>query len=77
MKPKWHRVSTTLCGNRDQTPGTVTVFFDYNLLNWTFGLHFENDGCWRDMHLHFGPFSFSFCYWRHWVNENSPCWSGK
>lgn len=65
MEASWHRVSTTLLGHR-QDPGCMTVFFDYDLTDWTFGARFECDDCWFDLHVCLGPIRVSFCYWRQW-----------
>jgi hypothetical protein len=63
VKPTWHRVNTTLVG-RSHAPGTVSVFFDYNLCNWSFGLDFEPDHLWTAVYFKLGPVSFEVTYWR-------------
>lgn len=63
MDNKWHRAAGGWF-EQDSTPGKITLFWNWDLLDWTFGVRFENDLCSRDMHLHFGPISFDLCYWR-------------
>ncbi len=63
MDNKWHRAAGGWFG-QDSEPGTVTLFWNWDLLDWTFGLRLEDDPSWRDVHFHFGPISFDICYWR-------------
>lgn len=66
MKATWCRVSTTLF-DRDQRPGTVTVFFDYDLRCWLFGVSLDPDPSWYDLKFSFGPIGLSLNYWRRQV----------
>lgn len=69
MKASWHRISTALV-DRESREGSVSVFFDYDLGRWSFGLRFEHDPSWFDLNFDLGPISFSICYWRHYVAAN-------
>lgn len=62
MQATWYRISTGL--NTDAKPGTVSLFFDYNLCNWTFGSSIEPDPCWISLHIVLGPIDLSLTYWR-------------
>lgn len=66
MKPTWRRVSTTFFG-RQHEPGTVSLFFDYNLASWFIGFAFSNDESWRDLWIQIGPFCFTLTYWRRYA----------
>lgn len=68
MKATWHRISATLF-DRDQRPGTITIFFDYDLGNWVFGWRLDQDPCWYDLSIEIGPFRLSFNYWRVWPTD--------
>jgi len=63
MKPTWHRVNATIFG-RSHDPGTLSLFFDYNLLNWTFGICVQPDNLWTTVYIELGPIVFDFTYWR-------------
>lgn len=63
MEATWHRYNNTVFG-KSHDAGTVTMFFDYDLLNWTFGLRGERDDCWLSLHFQLGPFAVELCYWR-------------
>jgi hypothetical protein len=66
MKAKWYRASGALLDN-DPREGTVSVFYDYDLRAWTFGVRFEVDECWYGISFEFGPIRLSLNYWRHHV----------
>lgn len=68
MTPTWHSAAGALV-DRDGDPrqGTMSVFWNYDLGNWTFGLAFEHDPCWYDLRIQAGPLNVSFCYWRRWT----------
>ena len=66
MKTRWNRASITLAGD-NQEAGSVSVFFDYDLRCWLFGLSFDVDDSWYDMKVSFGPIGLSFTYWRRYV----------
>jgi hypothetical protein len=59
----WYRASTTLF-DRNQKIGTITVYFDYDLRCWLFGVSMDPDPCWYDFRLSLGPVGVSFTYWR-------------
>jgi hypothetical protein len=63
MKATWHRYNDTILG-QSYKPGTASVFLDYDLANWTFGLRGEHDGCWFSIHFQFGPVALELIYWR-------------
>jgi hypothetical protein len=63
VKPSWHRINTTVLG-RGQEPGTATLFFDYNLAHWTFGVRVDPDHLWFTVYFEFGPITFDLTYWR-------------
>ena len=63
MEATWHRYNNTIIG-ADHKPGTATVFLDYDLLNWTFGVRGERDDYWLSVHIQFGPVAIEVCYWR-------------
>lgn len=67
MKPTWYRISATLF-NDTQEPGTVTVFFDYDIRVWVVGIRFDPDPSWYSLHFELGPISISFDYWRRYVS---------
>lgn len=67
MKPRWHRVSGTIYDQGDQRAETVSVFYDYNLLNWFFGFPLDCDESWYDLHIGVGPIGVSFVFWRRYV----------
>lgn len=64
MKPTWHHANFALIDQGDAREGTMSVFLDYDIGNWTFGLRFEHDLCWYDIVVQVGPVHLSFCYWR-------------
>lgn len=66
MKPTWKRASATLLDRRNAREGTISIFVDYDLLRWTFGLRGEHDTSWYDFVIEFGPVSLSATYWRKW-----------
>ena len=59
----WYKASTTLF-DRDQKIGTVSVYLDYELRCWLFGITFDPDPCWYDLRILLGPIGLSFMYWR-------------
>jgi hypothetical protein len=63
VKPTWYRASGTIW-SQNERPGTLTAFFDYDLLDWTFGLRGESDPQWYGLTLQCGPLRLSFDYWR-------------
>lgn len=68
MKATWNRANIELFGAKKEAgPNTASVYLDYDLRSWTFGLRFENDPSWYGLHLDFGPVSLSFIYWRTYV----------
>jgi hypothetical protein len=67
MKPKWHRADWTLLDSGEERDGTLSIYLKYDLRCWTFGVRFEHDPCWYDLHIEVGPIEFSFCYWRTYV----------
>lgn len=66
MKPTWTRVSTTIYGD-SHDPGTVSIFFDYDLRCWLFGVSSDLDPSWYDFKISIGPIGLSFMYWRTYV----------
>ena len=64
MKPTWHRADGMISGTDDPTPGTLNIYWNYNLCCWSFGVRFEPDPCWFSLYLDFGPIELSFTYWR-------------
>jgi len=65
MRATWYHAQWPLLDVGDaQRDGSVSVFLDYNLGSWTFGVRFEPDPCWYDINLDLGPFSLSAIYWR-------------
>lgn len=67
MKATWHKAQWALRDAGDDRAGTVSIYCDYDLRSWTFGLRFEPDPCWFDFHLDLGPISLSVIYWRYHV----------
>ena len=67
MKPRWHRAAGAIFDRGDSREETLSVFYDYNLLNWFFGFSFERDECWYDFHVGVGPIGVSFTFWRRYV----------
>ncbi len=67
MKTTWHRASFELLGSPDQEAGSVSLFFDYNLSSWCFGIALTNDPHWYDFCLEFGPLIFTLTYWRRYT----------
>jgi len=43
---------------------TVSVYLDYDIGSWSFGVRFQPDPCWYDFNLDLGPLSLSAIYWR-------------
>jgi len=70
MKSNWHRANVPLFDRRDNRPGTVSVFLDYNLESWLFGVYIERDESWYELRLDAGPLSISFLYWRAYMIHN-------
>lgn len=64
VTPTWNRANFALIDQGDARQGTVSVFFDYDLGNWTFGFRLEHDECWFDFVIQGGPFQISTIYWR-------------
>ena len=60
---KWHRAAGGWFGQQSE-PGSFTLFWNWNLLNWTFGVSLDNDPCWWEIAFHIGPLILSFDYWR-------------
>ena len=71
MKPNWHRASVTLINN-SQEPGGVTVYFDYDLRCWLFGISISPDPYWYDLKISLGPIGFSLMYWRRYAYVYDP-----
>lgn len=67
MKTRWHRAAGSLFDRGDAREGTLSVFWDYNLMNWFFGFSFDIDDCWYDLNIGAGPVGLSFTYWRRHV----------
>lgn len=71
MKATWHRAQVELIGSphwRDR--GSFSVYADYDLANWTFGLLFGLDGHWTEVVLQFGPLGLTVIYWRPKIQES-------
>lgn len=64
MENTWHRANVTLFDGRSSGRKTFSVFADYELGDWTFGLYFAPDPCWVEVVLRAGPLSLSVIYWR-------------
>lgn len=63
MKTTWHRASFG-ADSGDQKAGSFSIFFDYDLRCWLFGLSFDPDPSWFDVKLSLGPIGLNFMYWR-------------
>ena len=59
----WHKSSLTVA-DADQKIDTVSVYLDYDLRSWLFGVSFEPDPYWYDLRISFGPVGIAFTYWR-------------
>jgi hypothetical protein len=64
-EPNWHHANIAIL-DRESREGTVSVFLDYDLARWTFGVRFEHDPCWYGIVIEAGPVSLTFDYWRRW-----------
>lgn len=67
MKATWRRAAGAFRDapeSRDGTANGLAVFWNYDLLSWTFGVRLEIDESWYDLHFDAGPVEISFCYFR-------------
>jgi hypothetical protein len=59
----WYRKGVSWDSN-DQKSDSISLFADFDLLIWLFGIKFDIDPSWIDFSASIGPLSFSVIYWR-------------
>lgn len=64
MEATWYRASGRMLDTGDAKPKSFSVFYDYDLGNWTFGLRSDPDSAWYDLTIQVGPLSVCLMYWR-------------
>jgi len=64
MEATWYRNTGTVVSTGEEKPGSVSIFYDYDLGNWTIGLRTDIDPCWYDLTIQTGPISICLMYWR-------------
>lgn len=60
---KWYEADLTIL-DFFQRVGTLSIYFDYDLRSWLFGVSFDPDPCWHDLRISLGPIGLAFTYWR-------------
>lgn len=70
MEATWYRAAGTALSTGEEKPRSFSIFYDYDLGNWTFGLRSDIDPCWYDLTIQLGPISVCLMYWR-------PLWQGE
>lgn len=63
-KCTWRRGEVAIKDKDGDREGTVSIFFNWNLWSWCFGLYIEPDPGWLEIRPEFGPVNLSIIYWR-------------